>query len=110
MAEMTDGMRSLAKNIVSGYDERKRTIKELKADTMSMRWEAQRTIVAAKSSRKEAGRQMKCELEQDRKELSQHVKDMREGFQTQEKAIRDDLTEARRCWGEMQDTIRSRSR
>jgi dsDNA-specific endonuclease/ATPase MutS2 len=110
MAEMTDGMRSLSEDILSGSDERKRKIKELKADAMSMRWEARRFLDAARNSREATSKEMRKGLERGRMELSQHVKDMREDFQTREKAVRDDLAEARRVWGAMRDTLRSRSK
>ena len=110
MAEMTDGMRSLVEDIMAGCEDRKRTIKELKADAVAVRREAQRVLVTAKMSRKEMAAQQRVELEHGRKELSHKVKGIREDFRAREKAVREDLAEARRVWGNMKDALRSKSR
>jgi len=108
MNNIAGGMRSLCEDIITGREDRRSTIKQLKGKAETIRDNARRFLADSKKFHEEMGKDLKEALRGGREDLIQNVNALREDFRNREKEVRADLAEATKIWNQMKETLRDR--
>lgn len=108
MDNIAGGMRSLSEDIITGREDRRSTIKQLKGEAETIRDNARRFLADSKKFRDEMGKDLRKGLREGREDLIKNVNALREGFKKREKEVRADLAEASNIWKKMEGVLRNR--
>ncbi len=108
MNNIAGGMRSLCEDIITGREDRKTTIKQLKGEAETIRDNARRFLADSKKFRDEMGKDLRKGLREGREELIKNVNALREDFREKEKEVRTDLADASKIWNKMKETLRDK--
>lgn len=112
MGNISSGMETICKDIVSGHEDRKKSlhdvqkdVKEIKAQAGTIRDDAKKFIGDCKESHKEMAKNLKGSLSKNREDLNKDVGLLRKDFQKSQKAVRQDIEGAGKSWNEMHKTL-----
>jgi F0F1-type ATP synthase membrane subunit b/b' len=94
MNNIAGGMKSLCEDIITGREDRRSTIKQLKGEAETIRDNARRYLADSKKFRDEMGKDLR--------------KGLREDFKEKEEEVKTDLAEATKIWNQMKETLRDR--
>jgi len=108
MDDFSNGMRTLSEDIIAGQKDRELKIQELKGQTSVIRENARMFVQESRRLHEEMSKNLQKGLLNDKKTLVKHVKALRVDFKNKEKEVRADLSEARKIWKEMKNTLRGR--
>ena len=108
MNNASTGMRSLCEDVVTGRENRKDRIKQLKEQAQTIRNHTREFLEDSKKLHEEMRRTLKKDLQGGRENLIKNVRSLREDFRMNEKDLKEDLTEASRIWEEMEGALRNK--
>jgi len=94
-------MRSVCEDIVTGRENRRDSIRQLKEQAQTIRNHARKFLEDSKKLHEEMGRTLRKDLQGGRENLIKNVRSLREDFKMKEKDLKEDLTEASRIWKKM---------
>ena len=101
MDNVSNGMKSICEEIITGHENRKGSINQLKGQVVVIRDNARKFLADSKRLHEEMSKDLKKRLQEGREDLIKNVKAMREDFRKKEREIRADLEEAGRIWKEL---------
>jgi hypothetical protein len=101
MNSPSTGMRSLCNDIVTGRENRRENLRQLKEQAQAIRIHARKFLWDSKKLHEEMGRTLREDLQGGRENLMKNVRSLREDFRVMEKEFKEDLAEAGRIWNEM---------
>ena len=110
MENISGGMKSLCEDISITHGDRKRSIKDLKEQSGTIRNNARKFVSNSKKLHREMAKDLRKSLKDNREELIENVISLREDFRKKEKEIRSDLAEASKIWSKMNETLRRKKR
>jgi len=108
MDDVSSGMKSLCEDIMTGHEDRKSSIRQLKGQAEAIRDNAKKFLDDSKKLHKEMSKNLKKGLREGREDLIKNVNTLREEFKKREREVRADLAEASKIWDKMRETLRSR--
>jgi len=108
MNNIAGGMRSLCEDIITGREDRRSTIKQLKGEAETIRDNARKFLAESKKFHDETSKDLKKGLREGREDLMKNVDALREDFREKEKEVRADLAEASKIWNKMNETLRDK--
>jgi gas vesicle protein len=108
MNNIAGGMRSLCEDIITGREDRRSTIKQLKGEAETIRDNARRYLADSKKFRDEMGKDLRKGLREGREDLIKNVNALREDFKEKEEEVKTDLAEATKIWNQMKETLRDK--
>jgi len=108
MKGIAAGMKSLCEDILTGDEDRKSEIKQIKGQAEVIRDNARKFLAVSHKFQKEMSQELKKGLREGREDLIKKVKALREDFIKKEKKVRTDLAEANRIWNMANDVLKSR--
>lgn len=108
MDSVSNGIKSLCGDIITGHDDRKRGIKQLKGQAEAIRDNTRKFLADSKKFHEEMSKDLKKGLREGREDLIKNVNALREDFRKKEREVRADLAEASKIWNKMNETLRGR--
>ncbi len=108
MDNVSNGMKSICEEIITGHENRKGSINEIKGQVVVLRDKARKFLADSKRLHEEMSKDLKKRLQEDREGLIKNVNVMREDFKKKEREIRTDLDEASKIWNKMDETLKSK--
>ena len=108
MDNVSNGMKSLCEEIITGHENRKGSINQLKGQVVVIRDNARKFLADSKRLHEEMSKDLKKRLQEGREDLIENVNALREDFRKKEREIRADLAEASKTWNKMNETLRSK--
>ncbi|MCX6340105.1 MAG: hypothetical protein NTX71_09350 [Candidatus Aureabacteria bacterium] len=101
-------MKSICENIITGHEDRKSGIRELKKQAAAVQDNARKFLADSRKFHQEMAKEQKAYLQRKRDELIKNVNALRKDFKKKEQEIKADLAEASRTWNKMNETLRSK--
>jgi len=108
MDNISDGMESLCEDIITGHEDRKSGIKQLKGQAEAIRDNTRKFLADSKKFHDEMSKDLRKGLQEGRKDLIKNVNALREDFRKKEREVKADLDEASKAWNKMNETLRSK--
>lgn len=108
MDNVSDGMKSLCEDIITGHEDRKSSIKQLKEQAEAIRDNSRKFLADSKRFHEEMSKDLRKDLREGREELIKNVNALREDFRKKEREVMADMAEASKIWNEMKKTLRIR--
>lgn len=108
MDNVSNEMKSICKEIITGHEDRKSSIKQIKEQAEAIRDNTRKFLADSKKFHEETSKDLKERLQEGREDLIKNVNAMREDFRKKEREIRADLAEASKTWNKMNETLRSK--
>ena len=108
MGNVPVGMKSLCKDIITGHEDRKSSIRQLKEQVEAIRDNSRKFLADSKKFHEEMSKDLKKDLREGREELIKNVNALREDFRKKEREVMADLAEASKIWNKMKKTLRIR--
>ncbi|MBU1121159.1 MAG: hypothetical protein KKF54_00465 [Candidatus Omnitrophica bacterium] len=98
MGNISNGMESICSDIVNSHEERNKSLKDLQKGVKSLRNDAKEFVADSGMSRKEMAKKLDENLSLGRQDLTKAVNSLKKDFHNNQKAVRQDLTQARKTW------------
>jgi hypothetical protein len=108
MDNVSGGMKSLCEDIITGHEDRKSGIKQLKGQTEAIRDKTMKFLADSKKFHDEMSKDLRKGLQEGREDLIKNVNVLREDFRKKERELKLDLAEASKIWDKMNETLRSK--
>jgi gas vesicle protein len=107
MEKASAGMRSFCEDLVTGHENRKIGIKEMREQTQALRENARKFLTDSRKFHKKMGKNLRQNLEQGKKDLGKNVGAFIKEFRKKEKELKADLAEASRIWKGMCEDLKN---
>ncbi len=108
MNNASAGMRSLCEDVVTGRENRKDCIRQLKEQAQTIRNHAREFLEDSKKLHEEMSNDLRKGLREGRENLIKNVSGLIEDFREKEKEVRADLAEANKIWNKMKETLKDK--
>ncbi|MBA4418316.1 MAG: hypothetical protein C0392_10465 [Syntrophus sp. (in: bacteria)] len=105
MDDFSGNMRNLSEDIITGHNDRKGRIQELKERTDVIKKDTARFLDESRRLHAEMGKDLKKDLRENRDNLLKDVNAMRDDFKKKEKEVKADLAEAKKVWSDMKNIL-----
>ena len=108
MNKIAGAMKSLCDDIITGREDRKSAIKNLKGKAEAIRENARKVLADSKKFHEKMSKGLKKGLRESREDLIKNVSILREDFRKKGKEVRADLAGASKIWNRMNETLRDK--